>query len=314
MTAVDCDDDENKGLCGQYGVKGFPTIKVITPKTNKNGGRSIAASDYNGERTLKAIADHVTSFMISNVKKITSPELMNDFLGVQNATSKVLLFTKKGATSALYKALSTQFEEVKFAQIRDNQVDTVETFGIKEFPTIVFLPGGDGDSKVYQGKMVLPDIATFIRLQLPEVDNKVADETVSSDDTTEQKSTASAGPPRSLGFEKLESVQAFQEKCLSPTSKSALLAESGRFTELKFSSKREEFNYFEYSSEVKIYLETLGVQSPGIFFLNGKKKWFLSPKHELDSQQSVLDFLDSVKQGDAGAKTFIKPNEPKDEL
>ena len=28
VAAVDCDEDANKKLCGKYGVKGFPTIKV----------------------------------------------------------------------------------------------------------------------------------------------------------------------------------------------------------------------------------------------------------------------------------------------
>ena len=27
--AVDCDQEANKQLCGQYGVQGFPTLKVI---------------------------------------------------------------------------------------------------------------------------------------------------------------------------------------------------------------------------------------------------------------------------------------------
>ena len=28
VAAVDCDDEKNKKMCGKYGVKGFPTIKV----------------------------------------------------------------------------------------------------------------------------------------------------------------------------------------------------------------------------------------------------------------------------------------------
>ena len=28
VAAVDCDEASNKPLCGQYGVKGFPTLKV----------------------------------------------------------------------------------------------------------------------------------------------------------------------------------------------------------------------------------------------------------------------------------------------
>ncbi len=31
--AVDCDDEGNKRLCGEQGVKGFPTVKVRVPAT-----------------------------------------------------------------------------------------------------------------------------------------------------------------------------------------------------------------------------------------------------------------------------------------
>ena len=29
LGAVNCDEEDNKGLCSEYGVKGFPTIKVF---------------------------------------------------------------------------------------------------------------------------------------------------------------------------------------------------------------------------------------------------------------------------------------------
>ena len=31
VVAVDCDADANKGTCGQYGIQGFPTLKVFPP-------------------------------------------------------------------------------------------------------------------------------------------------------------------------------------------------------------------------------------------------------------------------------------------
>jgi protein disulfide-isomerase A6 len=44
--AVDCDQESNKQLCGQYGVQGFPTIKVFGANKNKpedyKGGRDAA--------------------------------------------------------------------------------------------------------------------------------------------------------------------------------------------------------------------------------------------------------------------------------
>ena len=31
VAAVNCDDDENKPLCGRLGIQGFPTLKIVTP-------------------------------------------------------------------------------------------------------------------------------------------------------------------------------------------------------------------------------------------------------------------------------------------
>jgi protein disulfide-isomerase A6 len=34
--AIDCDVENNKGLCAMYEIKGFPTIKVFSPELKKN--------------------------------------------------------------------------------------------------------------------------------------------------------------------------------------------------------------------------------------------------------------------------------------
>lgn len=36
VNAIDCDVDANKGICGTYDIKGFPTIKVFGPQQRKN--------------------------------------------------------------------------------------------------------------------------------------------------------------------------------------------------------------------------------------------------------------------------------------
>lgn len=49
--AVDCDVESNKQLCGQYGVKGFPTLKVFPAgqqQSSKTGRVNKTPEDYNG--------------------------------------------------------------------------------------------------------------------------------------------------------------------------------------------------------------------------------------------------------------------------
>mmetsp|Transcript_22746 Transcript_22746/g.57299 ORF Transcript_22746/g.57299 Transcript_22746/m.57299 type:complete len:462 (-) Transcript_22746:276-1661(-) len=48
LGAVDCDADENKSVCGEYGIRGFPTIKYFGP--NKS-----SPSDYDSARDTSAI-------------------------------------------------------------------------------------------------------------------------------------------------------------------------------------------------------------------------------------------------------------------
>jgi protein disulfide-isomerase-like protein len=54
LVAVDCDNSSNRELCSKYGVQGFPTLKVFS------AGKKGMPSDYNSERTSKAIVDAIT--------------------------------------------------------------------------------------------------------------------------------------------------------------------------------------------------------------------------------------------------------------
>lgn len=62
--AVDCDQETNKQLCGQYGIQGFPTIKVFGANKNK-------PSDYNGQRTASGIVDSA----LKTVKEVVNARM-----------------------------------------------------------------------------------------------------------------------------------------------------------------------------------------------------------------------------------------------
>lgn len=122
--AVNCDDDANKPLCGQYGIQGFPTIKVFRPEYRENkktGTRSRVApsgtpsaltqdtnlkaharlhADYQGARDAKSIVDHLLSLQPSNVRyvkadpaKVKSKKSIafDDFLQIEVRSVLVLL-------------------------------------------------------------------------------------------------------------------------------------------------------------------------------------------------------------------------------
>ncbi|KAK7540787.1 uncharacterized protein J3D65DRAFT_616472 [Phyllosticta citribraziliensis] len=157
VAAINCDDEENKPLCGSMGVQGFPTLKLVRP-----GKKRPVVEDYQGARSAKAIVDAVVEKIPNHVKKVGDKDL-DDFLKEGNDTAKAILFTEKGTTSALLRALAIDFlGSVQFAQIRNKEKKAVETFGVEKFPTLVLLPGGDKASLVYGGELKKDPMVEFV--------------------------------------------------------------------------------------------------------------------------------------------------------
>ncbi|CAN8101564.1 unnamed protein product [Discula destructiva] len=159
VAAVDCDDDANKAFCGQFGVQGFPTLKIVRPGSKK--GKPVV-EDYQGERSAKAIVNAVVDKINNHVKRISDKDI-DDFLSTNNETAKALLFTEKGTTTALLKAVAIDFlDGITVGQVRNTQKKAVELFGIEKFPTLVLLPGGDKDGVVYDGDLKKAAIVEFL--------------------------------------------------------------------------------------------------------------------------------------------------------
>lgn len=159
VAAINCDEDSNKPLCGQFGVQGFPTLKIVRPGSKK--GKPVV-EDYQGERKAKPIVEAVVDKINNHVKRVNDKEL-TPFLATNNDTAKALLFTEKGTTSALLKSIAIDFlGVVTVAQVRNNQAQAVELFGIEKFPTLVLLPGGDKDGLVYDGDLKKDAMVEFL--------------------------------------------------------------------------------------------------------------------------------------------------------
>ena len=159
VAAVDCDEEANKPFCGSMGVQGFPTLKIVKP--GKKAGRPIV-EDYQGARSAKAIVEAVKEKIPNHVKRVGDKDL-EDWLKTNNASSKAVLFTDKGTTSALLKAVAVDFlGGVDIAQVRSKEKTAVQTFGITSFPTLVLLPGGEQEAIVYDGEMTKEGIVAFL--------------------------------------------------------------------------------------------------------------------------------------------------------
>ena len=159
VAAVNCDEESNKPLCGQMGVQGFPTLKIVKPGS-KPGRPTV--EDYQGPRNVKGIVDAVVDKIPNHVKRLQDKDV-EAWLSTANETAKIILFTEKGTTSALLRAVAIDFLGIiNVAQIRNKETGTVKLFGITKFPTIVLLPGGAQEGLVYNGEMKIEPIIAFL--------------------------------------------------------------------------------------------------------------------------------------------------------
>ena len=159
MAAVNCDDDENKPLCGKMGIQGFPTLKLIVPSKKPGKPR---VEDYKGARSAKAVVDAVVEKIPNHVKRVTDKDA-EDWLAADKTAAKAILFTEKGTTSALLRSLAIDFlGSINFAQVRNKESTIVEKFGVEKFPTLVLLPGGEQEPLVYTGELNKEDMVAFL--------------------------------------------------------------------------------------------------------------------------------------------------------
>ncbi|KAL4967908.1 putative disulfide isomerase [Aspergillus stella-maris] len=243
VAAVNCDEDENKPFCGQMGIQGFPTLKIVTP--GKKPGKP-RVEDYQGPRSTKGIVDSVVDRIPNHVKRVTDKNL-DEWLSEDEEAPKAILFTEKGTTSGLIRALAIEFlGGIKVSQIRNKESNAVEKFGITEFPSLVLLPGDGKEHIVYDGELKKGPMVEFLsqaaspnpdpapasekakkspKSSSPEKKPKASEPSESEDSTAEAKPSVlsqvnTPAPP----IETLSTPEALQLSCLSSKSGTCVLA------------------------------------------------------------------------------------------
>ncbi|KAK4550389.1 hypothetical protein LTR36_003356 [Oleoguttula mirabilis] len=162
VAAVNCDAEENKPFCGSMGVQGFPTLKIVRP--GKKAGRPLV-EDYQGARTAKGIVDAVVSQIPNHVKRLGDGEYRAWLEAEEGGAGgpKAILFSEKGAVSALLKAIAVDYLGVMgVAQVRSKEKEAVGQFHVEKFPTLVLLPGHGKDPVHYEGEMKKEPILAFL--------------------------------------------------------------------------------------------------------------------------------------------------------
>jgi hypothetical protein len=95
-----------------------------------------------GPRTAKGIADALTAALpTTHISKLKDAPSYSNFT-TTSSLPKVVLFTDKPKTSALYKSLSLRFKgRLAFAEVNNKASDIIEQQAVEKFPKLVVLDG-----------------------------------------------------------------------------------------------------------------------------------------------------------------------------
>lgn len=169
VAAVDCDAASNRQLCGEYGVQGFPTIKLFPSKADGNPNakkRTKTARDYNGPRTAKGIADAATGALPDSfITRIQGLAGLDKFKS-KSSLPKVILVSAKARSTPLYKSLSARFNQyLSFGEVKEADEAVRESLGVTESPQLLVLPSGDvaGEPLKYTGPLKPKELIAFLQ-------------------------------------------------------------------------------------------------------------------------------------------------------
>ncbi|XP_058448049.1 protein disulfide-isomerase A6 homolog [Malaya genurostris] len=178
--------EEERGLCGQHGVQGYPTIKIF-------GANKRSPVDYNGQRTAKDIAEAALAEAKKKIKNVLgggSSGSSSDSSGSSDSKDVIELtdsnFDKlvlnsddvwlveffapwcghcKNLAPHWAKAATELKGKVKLGAL-DATVHTIKAqqYGVQGYPTIKFFPGGLKDrdaAQEYDGGRTASDIVNW---------------------------------------------------------------------------------------------------------------------------------------------------------
>jgi len=118
VAAIDCKHEEE--LCNEeFGVYDFPSIMIYNENYGSDGER------YRGRMEQGAIANSASRKMQSFVSSVNSDNY-GSFVERDMEKNKVLLFTDKKSTPAIYKALSKKYlGKAVFGEVRKSETELI---------------------------------------------------------------------------------------------------------------------------------------------------------------------------------------------
>ncbi|GJP76196.1 hypothetical protein CLOP_g6565 [Closterium sp. NIES-67] len=220
--AINC--DEHKSIASEYGIRGFPTLKLF-------GANKKRPEDYNGARTAKAMSDAAVAALPNHVTVLSSSSLPT-FLSANALLPKALLFTAKSSTTPLYKALAIDLKaRMALGEVRSSKEPALMAqYGVKQgqLPALLVLPlkegeegeGGEGEGETvrYDGELKHKPLLMFLQqYALPKSKRGSSSKTPPSSSKPSSSGSSSGGASgagKGVGVQQLKAAKEVEAGCV----------------------------------------------------------------------------------------------------
>jgi len=151
---VDC--TAHQGLCAQYQVQGYPTIKLFSEKGQK-------IQDYQQARQAGAIVRYLTDLLPDNVIRVKDMTSLSNFLEKNPEIPHVLLFSSKSEVSPMMKSSSVLFKgRIAFALVKQDVKEIVEKYNVESFPKLLVIKADEAEPTSYEGPINPEELRIFL--------------------------------------------------------------------------------------------------------------------------------------------------------
>jgi len=162
LYAVDCDAQENKQLCSEQGVQGFPTVKLF-PR-----GNQAPPTPYNGERKAGAFISFASRSVPHGIKRLKVLDDIKTWAAKTTDKPRVLLLNKKEKAPLIWQVLSNKFKHrMPFGNHHDLNGATSEALGFEKGADnqnkILVFPVGSDEPIKYDGSMKAEVLSKYFR-------------------------------------------------------------------------------------------------------------------------------------------------------
>ncbi|KAF9585717.1 protein disulfide isomerase (PDI) protein [Lunasporangiospora selenospora] len=227
LGAIDCDDDKNRPICSQYGIQGFPTIKVFPAIRGKRTAKY--PSDYQGARSAKAIVDHLVSLIPNDVQLVSgnpsSEKIVNiDEYKANEDNARALLLTKKTTSSNMYKGLATDMKDrMIVGEMRNPTSEVLNKLNIDSLPRLVVFPKGSQEPVLFSGDLKRDPMFDFLN-QYAEPSSKAKQQESKEKKQSEKREEEAPKVEFDPKVHQIVDQEAFKRECLDRTIGSCAIA------------------------------------------------------------------------------------------